>query len=150
MKRIMIDKDRCNGCLNCSLACMAEHNPAGKSIYVLNLTDIRNESRNFIALDRSGKPTPIFCRHCGEPECVIACMSGAMSRDPATGRVTYDPEQCAACFMCVLSCPFGVLKADAAERKVIIKCDFCGERETPRCVENCPNRAIYVIEVSEE
>lgn len=148
MKRIMIDRDRCNGCLNCTLACMAEHNTAGKSIYDLDLEDTQNESRNYIALDTLGKPAPIFCRHCSEPECVMACMSGAMSKDKEAGLVTYDPEKCASCFMCVMSCPFGVLKADEKSRKVIIKCDFCGNRVGPRCVENCPNNAIYLIEVN--
>ena len=149
MKRIMIDKDQCNGCLNCSLACMAEHNQAGKSIYDLDLEDNCNESRNTITLDNHGHPTPIFCRHCPEPECVTACMSGALSKDKENGLVTYNPEQCASCFMCIMSCPFGVLKAAENENKIILKCDFCGERGTPRCVENCPNQAIYLIEVTE-
>ncbi len=148
MKRIMIDKDRCNGCLNCSLACMAEHNKIGKTICDLDLEDKGNESRNYIALDSHGKPTPIFCRHCSEPECVLTCMSGAMSKDQRTGLVTYALEQCATCFMCVMACPYGVLKADEKEKKAIIKCDFCGDRSSPRCVENCPNHAIYLIEVS--
>lgn len=144
MKRIMIDKDLCNGCLSCSFACMAEHGKS--SFYDLDLEDKSNESRNRIVLDRSKKPVPLFCRHCDEPECVAACMSGAMEKDPVTGLVTYDPVKCASCFMCVMSCPYGVLKGDEMEKKVIIKCDFCGE-ETPQCVANCPNKAIYVIEV---
>lgn len=148
MKRIMIDKDLCNGCMSCSIACMAEHNESGKNFYDLDLEDRRNESRNFISLDSEGKPVPIFCRHCDEPECVVACMSGAMKKDPVTGLVGYHQNQCASCFMCVMSCPYGVLKADDQTRKVIVKCDFCGDRETPRCAENCPNKAIFVIEVN--
>lgn len=147
MKRIMIDKALCMGCLNCTLACMSEHNEKGKSIYDLDLENIKNESRNHIELDYHSKPSPIFCRHCTEPECVITCMSGAMTKDTETGFVSYDENKCASCFMCVMSCPFGVLKADEETKKVIIKCDMCNGRETPRCVENCPTGAIYVMEV---
>jgi carbon-monoxide dehydrogenase iron sulfur subunit len=31
-------------------------------------------------------------------------------------------------------------------RKVSAKCDLCPGRETPACVENCPNDALYVVE----
>lgn len=134
--------------MSCSLACMAEHNDSGKSFYDIDLTDNKNESRNFVALDKSGRPVPIFCRHCDEPECVAACMSGAMTKDKETGVVSYNPDQCASCFMCVMSCPYGVLKTDEKAGLVVVKCDFCNGRETPRCVESCANRAIYVVEVS--
>ncbi|GAA0781940.1 4Fe-4S dicluster domain-containing protein [Hathewaya limosa] len=142
MKRIIIDRALCQGCLNCTLACMAEHNEKGKSIFDLKLQDSKNESRNHITLDSKGRLTPIFCRHCDNPECVATCMSGAMTKDPSTGVVKYDEKKCASCFMCVMSCPFGVLKADETNRKVILKCDLCNGREIPRCVENCPTGAI--------
>lgn len=142
MSRIIIDRSLCQGCLNCTLACMAEHNEKGKSVFDLDLEDGKNESRSYIVMDSEGKVTPIFCRHCDEPECVAACMSGALSKDPVTGIVKYDEEKCADCFMCVMSCPFGVLKADNFTKKIILKCDFCEGRETPRCIENCPSGAI--------
>jgi anaerobic carbon-monoxide dehydrogenase iron sulfur subunit len=150
MKRIMVDKNLCTGCLNCSFACMAEHNEKGKGVYDLDLQDPKNSSRNFISLDLDGKPTPIFCRHCDEPECVISCMSGAMTKYLATGLVSYDATKCAACFMCIMSCPYGVLSENKESRQVIVKCDFCGERSMPRCVENCPTNALYLIEVNKK
>ena len=48
MKRIWIDAGRCDGCLNCTLACMNAHRADKGSIYDLDLTDPANESRNFI------------------------------------------------------------------------------------------------------
>lgn len=144
----MINKELCFGCLNCSFACMAEHNKDGKTFYDLDLENAENESRNFIALDNNNKPVPIFCRHCDQPECVAACISGAMKKDNETGLVTYDQEQCASCYMCIMSCPYSVLKADESTKSVIVKCDFCGDRTSPRCIENCPNKAIYLIEVN--
>ncbi|MDR0363303.1 MAG: 4Fe-4S dicluster domain-containing protein, partial [Planctomycetota bacterium] len=134
MKRIFIDRDKCQGCLGCAVACMAEHNPAGKSVYDLDMASRENVIHNNVLLDAAAKPTPVFCRHCDDPDCVRACMSGAMTKDPATGRVAHDAERCASCYMCVMSCPYGVLKVDMATRRTIRKCDYCGDRESPRCV----------------
>ncbi len=147
MKRIFIDRDKCQGCLGCSVACMSEHNPGGKSVYDLALSDRANSMLNNILKDAADRPTPVFCRHCDDPDCVRACMSGAMTKDAETGRVLYDADRCASCFMCLMSCRFGVLKTDLATRTIIQKCDCCGERETPRCVEECPSGALEFKEV---
>lgn len=147
MKRIFIDKDKCQGCLGCSFACMAEHNAAGKSAYDVNLASRANTVHNNVLADGKGKPTPVFCRHCDDPDCVRACMSGAMTKDPVTGRVNYDKDRCASCFMCLMSCRFGVLKADLETRQKIEKCDYCGDRDQPRCVQECPSGALEYKEV---
>ncbi len=143
----MINKDLCEGCLNCVLACMAEHGLENKSIEELDLENTESESRNHIEIDMHEKKTPIFCRHCDNPECVNTCTTGAMTKDPETGIVSYNRDKCASCFMCVMSCPYGVLKPGGKDKKSIIKCDLCGGRETPRCIENCPTGAIYIEEV---
>lgn len=142
MKRIFIDKEKCQGCLGCAVACMAEHNPAGKSVYDLRLDDRANSIFNNILPDAREKPVPVFCRHCDDPDCVRACMSGAMTKDPETGRVLYDADRCAHCYMCVMSCRFGVLKPDLATRQKIQKCDYCGDLDEPRCVLECPSGAL--------
>jgi len=70
-----------------------------------------------------------------------------MSKDPVTGHVNYDKAKCSQCFMCVMNCPYGVLKPDESGTYVV-KCDFCAEREEgPNCVKMCPTGAIYVEEV---
>lgn len=159
MKRIFIDASKCDGCKNCTVACMQYHRAdlteeqkaapyEWKNLYTIDLADEKNESRNHIVKDGKGGYIPIFCRHCDEPECVMACMSGALSKDPETGHVKYDESKCGACYMCVMNCPYGVLKADTAERVKIIRCDFCDEKEDgPSCVASCPKKAIYVEEV---
>lgn len=149
MKRIMIDTTKCDGCKNCSVACMQAHRTDSGTIYDLDLTDIHNESRNHIDRTKDGTYRPIFCRHCDQPECVISCMSGALLKDPETGIVSYDESKCGSCFMCVMNCPYGVLKADTASRTKVIKCDFCKDSGgEPNCVQACPKKAIYVQEVS--
>ena len=68
--------------------------------------------------------------------------------DPTAGHVFYDENRCGSCFMCVMNCPFGVLKPDTVTKTKVIKCDFCvnagGE---PSCVASCPKKAIHVEEV---
>lgn len=148
MKRIMIDYTKCDGCKNCMTACMQAHRAVDGTVYDLDLTDIRNESRNHIVSMPDGTYRPIFCRHCALPECVMSCMSGALAKDEKTGHVQYDADKCGSCFMCVMNCPYGVLKPDTATRTRVIKCDFCiGHGEEPSCVKACPKQAIYVEEV---
>ena len=74
-------------------------------------------------------------------------MSGAMSKDKETGLVTYNKERCASCYMCIMACPYGVLKADSREQKEIMKCDACKDKGAPQCVEKCPMAAITLEEV---
>lgn len=80
MKRIIVDYEKCDGCKNCSVACMQAHRKDEGDVYTLNLLDPENESRNFIYKDEKGNYRPIFCRHCDEPECVMSCMSGALKK----------------------------------------------------------------------
>ena len=148
MKRIFIDPAKCDGCKNCTLACMESHRQdGGKGLYTLDLTAPANQSRNFIVADGKGGYAPIFCRHCDVPDCAGACMSGALKKNMENGLVEYDKEKCAACYMCVMSCRYGV-PAISPDRKRIIKCDFCAHlEEGPACVRACPKQAIEVREV---
>lgn len=163
MKRIFIDPGKCDGCMNCSLACMNAHRAAPvpgtapdpgatveeQSVYTLDLTDPANEARNFIHADGKGGYLPLFCRHCARPECVSSCMSGALQRDQAAGQVRYDPEKCAACFMCVMNCPYGLPKPDQLTRSKVVKCDFCVRLAAgPSCVRACPTGALWIEEVA--
>ena len=148
MKRIMIDQDKCDGCKNCSIACMQAHREIPGTVYDLDLLDPKNEARHTITNSRSSGYIPVFCRHCAEPDCAGACMSGALKKDIATGHVQYDEKRCGKCFMCVMSCPYGNVKPDRATRTKILKCDFCiNDNEDPNCVKSCPRKAIHVEEI---
>jgi carbon-monoxide dehydrogenase iron sulfur subunit len=87
----------------------------------------------------------IGCRHCDEPACVEACIAGALTKDPVSGRTVYDPEQCVGCMSCLMACPFGAISKNPLEDK-IVKCDRCVERDMPACVQACPNRALMYEE----
>lgn len=148
MRRIIVEYEKCDGCKNCSVACMQAHRKTPGTIYDLDLTNPENETRNFIIQSEDGFYRPIFCRHCDDPGCAMSCMSGALRKDPQTGLVTYDEKRCGSCFMCVMNCPFGVLKPDSGTRSKVIKCDFCADDSgEPNCVKSCPKGAIHVEEV---
>ncbi len=149
MMRILIKPELCAGCKNCQVACLAEHSPSG-SVWLVNLSGRDGHPRNSVELNSCNMPVPLTCRHCDDPECVTACMTGALSKNPFTELVEHDPERCAGCWMCVMSCPFGMISQETLERKTAVKCDFCKKRETPRCVEACPTGAICLVEVSPE
>lgn len=134
MKRINIDRDKCIGCLTCVSACIVSHNA--------------EEARNRVVVSSDMKFSPIFCRNCDLPECAYTCMSGAMRKNLETGYVDYDRVKCASCYMCVMACPYGVLKADSRTKKEIMKCDMCKEFDyNSQCVERCPMNAITLEEV---
>lgn len=150
MKRIMLDPTLCDGCKNCSLACMNAHrtDTEVKDIYTLNISDKANETRNFIRNSKDGYK-PIFCRHCDVPMCANGCMSGALYKDVSSGHVQYDKDRCGQCFMCVMNCPYGLPKPDRATAAYVIKCDFCvNDGGEPNCVKACPTKAIIVKEVN--
>jgi len=145
MKRIIIEAEKCKGCKNCAVACMKAHAPDGVGF---SFSDLRFESRNTILHNGQKNYKPLFCRHCDKPKCVTSCVSGAMVKNTETGHVIYDPEKCAQCFMCVMNCPYGVLKPDRLTNTYVVKCDFCTEHGSePNCVKTCTMKAIYVKEV---
>jgi carbon-monoxide dehydrogenase iron sulfur subunit len=155
MKRILIDQQKCEGCKSCTLACMQAHRKTPGTLYDLDLLDPQNEARHRIALGCApgkipgkGGYFPVFCRHCSMPDCVGACMSGALKKEPDTGHIQYDEKRCGSCFMCVMSCPYGNVKPDKVTRSKALKCDFCvNDGGEPNCVKACPKKAIHVEEV---
>ena len=157
MKRIFIDPAKCDGCKSCTLACMASHQDMTprrgtleelrQVLYTLDLTAPTVQSRNRIVSDGKGGYSPLFCRHCDVPDCAGACMSGALQKNLETGLVEYSADKCAACYMCVMSCRYGV-PAVTPDRERMIKCDFCQHlEEGPACVRSWPKKAIEVREV---
>jgi carbon-monoxide dehydrogenase iron sulfur subunit len=84
---------------------------------------------------------PFLCRHCDEPDCIAACIAGAISKDPETGLVHLAEERCVGCWMCIMVCPHGAVVADRRASRAI-KCHGCAEREVAPCVAICPTGAL--------
>jgi Fe-S-cluster-containing dehydrogenase component len=84
----------------------------------------------------------ILCQHCDEPECVGACIAGALTKDP-DGAVRHHPELCVGCLMCIMACPYEAMRRDPVG-KTVVKCDLCGGKEIPSCIEACKVGALYL------
>lgn len=144
MKEIMVYTERCNGCLTCVLACAAAHSEAET---ITGAMAAGVPGRLFIQAVK-GRPVPVLCRHCEEPACVVACMTGAMQKDSETGTVTNEGHEqtCVGCWMCIMACPYGAIVPAPGKEKVAVKCDRCPDRDVPACVAACPNLALAWVE----
>jgi len=120
--------------------------------------DISATTYNIIKVYTSGKPLhkdrevdgyafmKQSCLHCVDPSCVSACPVSAMTKDPVTGIVAYDPGACIGCRYCVAACPFGVPRFEYNKALPKIgKCELCRHRMTEghyaACAEVCPTGA---------
>lgn len=86
------------------------------------------------------------CMHCVDPDCASACPVQALSKDPVTGIVRYDPDACIGCRYCQLACPFNIPKFEYDKPfPKIVKCQMCAhiqaEGGIPACCEACPTGA---------
>ena len=148
MKRVYINEQACIGCGLCDVYCRVAH----------------SDSKDLIKTFRKGLPKPIprlsiesngptsfsvRCQHCDDAPCVYSCLTGALSRNPDSSIVTVDEERCVGCWTCVLACPLGAIKQDINQHR-ITKCDLCPMEETPACVCNCPNEALFCEDIQDE
>lgn len=142
IKKIYCDIKKCLGCGACEIACAIEHSRSKKLNNAIEEKPlpIKRRKAQFVA---NGIAVSTGCHHCENAPCVTACMSGAMLKDAKTGLTKHDKDRCVGCWMCVMTCPFGAL-ARQKEEKLVIKCDFCPDRDTPACVEACPTAALFL------
>ncbi len=144
MKRKIVDSSKCAGCLNCEAACMASKSAANSVAAVWQEASSSCKPRNKVGAGADGRPLPLFCRHCEKPSCVEACPTGALSKRP-DGLVAHDAELCAGCWMCVMSCPYGMAKPDVQAGRML-KCDACEGKDFMACVAACPSGCLKEAE----
>jgi len=143
MKRVYPNKDFCIGCHICELACITAHSQSKDLILAYTVERGQNGVSSCKHVHEAG-PTcvALSCRHCDEPSCVAACISGALQKDPETGRTVYNRDKCVGCWSCLMACPYGAIARHPLEQK-IVKCDLCFDRPGgPACVAACPNKAL--------
>ena len=141
MKRIYVKEEVCIACHLCEVYCQLAHSPVNDLIKTFN-----QESPPPARLQVNEKRPvsfPLQCRHCDEPACVYACLTGAIQKDSETGTVTVDEEKCISCWTCMLACPFGSIQRDTEHGRVV-NCDLCPGQDIPACVANCPNEALVI------
>jgi carbon-monoxide dehydrogenase iron sulfur subunit len=147
MKRIIFKEEVCIGCSLCEVHCLVQHSKSKDIIKAYKQEAPKPLSRVRLEVNRP-LAFVIQCQHCEDPLCVSACLSGAMQKDEETRLVTHDAEKCIGCWTCIMVCPYGVIKKETAQLRVVAKCDFCTELETPACVTNCPNEALIYKETA--
>jgi carbon-monoxide dehydrogenase iron sulfur subunit len=147
MKSIYIKEQVCIGCHLCEVYCRVEHSQSNDLIKAFKREYPRPLPRLSVEI-RKPVSFAVQCRHCTEPPCVYACLTGALQRDSESGIVIVDGERCIGCWMCILVCPFGAIKQDTQQGK-IAKCDFCPEHGIPVCTANCPNEALIYMELQD-
>lgn len=141
MKRIYVEEKWCLGCHLCEYNCAFAN--SGMDDMVKALKDKPIRPRIQIG-EGKGVNFAVSCRHCDEPLCVKACISGALSKKD--GVIVCDRDQCVGCYTCILVCPYGCILP--TEEGPVQKCELCRNSRPgkPACVEGCPNRAIVYEE----
>lgn len=100
---LMFNQDDCNGCHACEVACKQEHG-LGVGPRVVRV------------IEKSPLFVPLFCHHCEDAPCALACPEGAITKDPETDIVLLDPEKCTGCD--AVEGKSGAEKQDASPCKV--------------------------------
>ncbi len=152
---LVVDVEKCQGCISCMLACSLVHEGAQS----LSLSRIQ------ILQDSFGKfPDDLTieqCRQCEVPACVEACPEKALTASTEFGNVRMvDKEKCTGCGSCFAACPYTPTRLSVMEDEAFNnalksrKCDLCanaphhwdekggGPDGKKACVEVCPVGAI--------
>ena len=157
---MVIDLTKCDGCGDCTKACIAMHfaPPMQEWIRVFEVLDNPAAGPYFLA-----RP----CMQCDNPPCVRGCPVGATFKR-TDGIVIMDQERCIGCRNCMAQCPYGARSFNWGEpphtpaelsqpysvewnyphrKGVVEKCIFCPhllrEGKLPQCAEECSMGAIY-------
>ncbi len=133
---IIVDAAKCTACMDCVGACKQAIAHEHQTIEPVARIRIKK------AATEDGIHLPLLCKNCAEAPCAVACMTACRIRDDS-GWVTTDYNRCVGCWMCVMTCPFGVIET-VHQEKLARKCDGCVSYEIPPCVAGCEPGALQV------
>ena len=144
---MVIDLNKCVRSRTCYIVCKREHkipaHPKDK-VHLYEYYRLRYLSWEWGKYPRVKRThIPIFCMHCDDPICIRFCSIDAITQRE-DGIIIIDKDSCTGCGVCVYVCPYGALYINADGKAD--GCDFCVDRVElglpPKCVEECPARAI--------
>ncbi len=142
MSRIYVKEELCMGCRLCEVYCQLQHSQS-KDLVKAFKRESPHPSPRLRVEEKGVVSFSVRCQQCDEAPCVQACITGALTRNPASSLVEVDEERCIGCWTCLLVCPLGAIKQGIEEKKVL-KCDLCQSEKIPVCVANCPNEALVL------
>ena len=171
---MVIDLERCDGCLFCVDACRTENGLADGALwpYVFSYQEPGDDRTQFLVRN---------CQQCTNAPCIKVCPTTARHRRPSDGLVLTDYDLCIGCRYCEVACPYGVnyfqwgdpetyggnftgerrdsrgIAVDGdPPRGVMGKCNYCPLRQedperrgTTACSEACPMDAIHVGDMND-
>ena len=143
MKRVYAREEVCMACGLCEVHCLTQHS-AGRDLVKAHKREKPRPLKRIQVEERGALSFAFQCRHCPEPDCVFACVTGAMYKG-ADGVVNVDEQKCVGCWTCIMACPYGSISRDEG-RGVASKCDLCPGEDVPACVRHCPNEALVLEE----
>ena len=137
-----LDLTRCTGCFACVVACMDQNDieaapepHAWRQVFAVETGCGEQARLRYVSL---------ACMHCEDAPCLMACPSGAISKEAGSGIVKVAADLCIGCHSCSIACPFGVPRF--GKEGTMQKCDLCGVRLEnglePACVRVCPTGAL--------
>ena len=148
-KTLYLDVQKCVGCYACAVACMDQNDTdllAGDLVY-RRVMHVEGEEAGEVRIVH----VSAACMHCEGAECLDACPSRALRRDPESGAVVVRRELCIGCHACAMACPFGVPRF--GRDGTMQKCDGCYARTrygyAPACADICPTGALAYLDVNE-
>ncbi len=150
---IVMDLNRCVGCMGCNTACKTV-NEVEIGNYWSRVMRVEN-----VPADMSTWPEgaqwyylPIQCQHCVDAPCVNVCPTGA-SYVAEDGTVQVTAEECIGCESCMKACPYSIRYIDEADL-VAKKCTMCkeliDEGGLPQCVSQCVGLAKWFGDLDED
>ena len=122
---IIVDLDRCSGCMTCVVACKQE-NLTRPGVWWNKILELENEILERITYLRHA------CMHCEDPPCLAACSRAAIYRRP-DGIVLIDPEKCEGIGDCAAACPYGAIDINPDS-------DYFPDQKLPFEKETAPHR----------
>lgn len=141
MKRVYVNEKWCLGCHLCEYYCAFAD--TGQDDMARSLKGMKINPKIKVE-EMDGISFAVSCRHCHEPLCAKACITGAIS--VLDDVITIESGKCVSCYTCIMSCPYGAVSP--SEGGAVQKCELCitALDMTPACVKSCPNGAIVFEE----
>ncbi|ELY44179.1 4Fe-4S ferredoxin N-terminal domain-containing protein [Natronorubrum bangense] len=106
---MVIDLERCDGCLSCVTACQ-EENQTDQGVNWMYVLDYREPGQGADPDERGGSRQRLVrpCQHCTDAPCEKVCPTTARHTRDKDGLVLTDYDVCIGCRYCQVACPYGV------------------------------------------